>query len=322
MARARVGDREIDIRVSTVPVYDGERVVLRLLDKDSSLIPLRELGMSDPVRASFERVLREPYGLVLCSGPTGSGKTTTLYAALRTLDTNRVNVMTIEVPIEYRIPEISQTQVKPKIGMDFAVGLRHLLRQDPDVILVGETRDIETAEIAVRASLTGHLVFTTLHTNDAAGSAIRMLDMGLEPYLLAAALRAAISQRLVRRLCEECRVAVPVEPGDVAALGREGRRLAGLTVMSPRGCDRCREGYRGRLGLYELMTISEPLAAEIRAGRGDPGAIRELAIGTGMRTLKADAVDKIGTGETSIEEVLHALGRDASGAEVEKKPFG
>jgi type II secretory ATPase GspE/PulE/Tfp pilus assembly ATPase PilB-like protein len=211
-ARVRVGEREIDVRVSTVPVAEGERVVLRLLDRESALLPLSSLGMSDEVLSGFRSLLAMPHGMIVVSGPTGSGKTTTLYASLRELDSAHRNILTIEDPVEYQLPDIGQIQVKPKIGLTFAAGLRHMLRQDPDIVLVGETRDIETAEIAVRASLTGHLVFTTLHTNDAAGSVLRMVDMGVEPYLLASCLRGVLAQRLVRRLCPACRREARPEP--------------------------------------------------------------------------------------------------------------
>ena len=234
-ARVRVGEREIDIRVSTIPVAEGERVVLRLLNRSAALLPLTELGMESKTLERFRRVLREPHGVVLVTGPTGSGKTTMLYAALRELDTQRLNVMTIEDPIEYQLPNIGQIQVKPKIGLTFAAGLRHILRQDPDVILVGETRDLETAEILVRASLTGHLVFSTLHTNDAVGAVIRLADMGIEPYLLASAFQAALAQRLVRCLCPACRELVPLESEERAVLGPWAGQLA-QGVWRARGC--------------------------------------------------------------------------------------
>ena len=309
MARVRGGEREIDIRASTMPVAEGERVVLRLLDRDSSLLPLSDLGMPEDMTVEFGAILQQANGLVLVTGPTGSGKTTTLYAALRQLDTSGRNVMTIEEPVEYQLPDIGQIQVKPKIGLTFARGLRHILRQDPDVILVGETRDVETAEIAVRASLTGHLVFTTLHTNDAPNAAIRMLDMGVESYLLAAALRAVLAQRLVRKLCPKCRMAVRSEPRGLVGLGEAGRRLAGQTVWRPVGCGECLGGYRGRLGLFELMTISPEIEETIRTGRGSANALRRVLTDRGVPGLVDDGVRKILAGETSVEEVLHAMGQ-------------
>jgi general secretion pathway protein E len=310
MARAKVGDRKIDIRVSTIPVAEGERVVLRLLDRDSSLIPLADLGMPGDVKSAFEGLLQEAHGLIVCSGPTGSGKTTTLYAALRKLDTGRMNIMTIEDPIEYRIPEISQMQVKPKIGLTFASGLRHLLRQDPDVVLVGETRDLETAEIAVRASLTGHLVFTTLHTNDAPGSVLRLMDMGMEPYLVASALRGVLAQRLVRVLCPQCRTEAPWDPRTLRAEGAEAEALrARKSLPAAAGCAACRDGYKGRMGLFELMTFNGGLADEVRRGAGDLGRLRALAEAQGMRTLMRDGLSKVLEGRTTLDEVWRSVGK-------------
>ena len=308
MARVRVGERQIDIRASTIPVAEGERVVLRLLNRDSSLLPLTDLGMPAAMLRSFEEVLRESHGLVLVCGPTGSGKTTTLYAAIRQLDTVGKNIITIEEPVEYQLPDIGQMQVKPKIGLTFARGLRHILRQDPDVVLVGETRDAETAEIAVRASLTGHLVFTTLHTNDAPSAVIRMMDMGVEPYLLAAALRASLAQRLVRRLCPACRASAQAAEADLASLGAAGARVRGRTVWTPRGCSACLSGYRGRLGLFELLVVDDEMQDIMRRGAAEAKSIRTSASGSRVPTLLDDGVAKVLAGETSLAEVLYALG--------------
>jgi len=311
MARAAVGDRKIDIRVSTIPVAEGERVVLRLLDRESSTIPLASLGMPEDVRAGWESLLDEARGLIICAGPTGSGKTTTLYASIRALDTARMNVLTIEDPIEYRIPEISQMQVKPKIGLTFAAGLRHLLRQDPDVVLVGETRDLETAEIAVRASLTGHLVLTTLHTNDAPGAVLRLTDMGVEPYLVASALRGVLAQRLVRLLCPACR-AEGALIGDLpdGAAGPEAAALrARGRLPSAVGCPACREGYRGRVGLFELMTVRDELAEAIRRGHGDAARLKAQAERLGMRSLLRDGLAKVAAGETTLDELRRTVGQ-------------
>jgi general secretion pathway protein E len=309
MARVRVGEREIDIRLSTMPVAEGERVVLRLLDRDSSLLPLSALGLEERSMELFLDILRQPNGLVLVTGPTGSGKTTTLYAALRHLDTRQRNVMTIEEPIEYQLPDIGQIQVKPKIGLTFARGLRHILRQDPDVILVGETRDLETAEIAVRAALTGHLVFTTLHTNDAPSAVIRMLDMGIEPYLLAAALRAALAQRLVRRLCPRCRTPAEVRKEDLLALGAAGKRLEGRSAWAARGCKDCLGGYKGRTALFEMMGVDAEMEEVIRTGGGSTKALRKLLVDRGVPTLVDDGARKIMAGETSVDEVLRVIGQ-------------
>ncbi len=307
-ARVRVGEREIDVRVSTIPVAEGERVVLRLLSRESSVLPLASLGMPAQIQRIWESLLRESHGLLIVCGPTGSGKTTTLYGSIRQLDTKGRNVLTIEDPVEYQLPDIGQMQVKPKIHLTFAAGLRHILRQDPDVILVGETRDRETAEIAVRASLTGHLVFTTLHTNDAAGAVIRMMDMGVEPYLLAAAVRGVLAQRLVRQLCPICRRPVAVREEDLALLGESGRRLRGQSVYEAAGCADCLAGYRGRVGIFELLVVDETMQTAIRAG--DAAARREWngSAGNPRKTLLDDGLSKVLAGETTLAEVVYALG--------------
>jgi general secretion pathway protein E len=308
MAKVRVGEREIDIRVSTVPVAEGERVVLRLLNQESSLLPLADLGMPTAVRSRLEELLRAAHGIVIVAGPTGSGKTTTLYAALGTLDALRRNIMTIEDPIEYQLPNIAQIQVHPKIGLTFALGLRHVLRQDPDVILVGETRDLETAEIAIRASLTGHLVFTTLHTNDAASAVIRLMDLGIEPYLLAAALRGVVAQRLVRKLCPVCRRETSLSEEELARLGVAGAGLRGVPVWKPNRCGSCLEGYWGRVGLFEMLPVDEGFHELIRTGQGTARALRAAATARGLPTLLDDGIEKIRQGVSSLDEVLYALG--------------
>lgn len=307
MTRVRIGEREIDIRVSTVPVAEGERVVLRLLNRENSLLPLEVLGIPERIESTWRRLLQCANGLVIVCGPTGSGKTTTLYAALAGLDTLRRNILTIEDPIEYQLPHIGQIQVHPKIGLTFAVGLRHLLRQDPDVILVGETRDRETADIALRAALTGHLVFTTLHTNDAASAVLRLTDMGIEPFLLAAALRGVLAQRLVRRLCPECCRVVTADADAVRRLGPGGRALIGSPIAQPVGCPLCREGFRGRIGLFELMPADASLQDILRGGQGQVRELRRMAIEKGMATLMDDAIDKIRRQWTTVDEVVFAL---------------
>ena len=314
-ARVRVGDREIDIRVSTIPVAEGERVVLRLLHRESALLPLEQLGMPDNILTSFRSILREPNGVVLVTGPTGSGKTTTLYAALQELDTRHANVLTIEDPVEYQLPNIGQMQVKPKIGLTFAQGLRHILRQDPDVILVGETRDHETAEIVIRASLTGHLVFSTLHTNDAPGAVIRFLDMGMEPYLIASAIKASLAQRLVRTLCPACKAEVPADSPSLAALGRLADRVRGRTTWKAVGCGQCLGGYRGRTGIYEFMLAGPALQEGIRSHLSAQ-EFRQQALQLGMRTLLDNAVEKALQGTTSMEEVMRAVGQSSDGMSV------
>jgi general secretion pathway protein E len=307
MATVRVGERAVDIRVSTVPVAEGERMVLRLLNREATTRSLGELGMPEGVWAGFRRVLREPSGIVLVTGPTGSGKTTTLYAALRELDTARLNVMTIEDPIEYQLDGIGQIQVKPKIGLTFANGLRHILRQDPDVILVGEIRDLETAEIAVRASLTGHLVFATLHTNDAASAVIRLRDMGVEPYLVGAALRGVLAQRLVRQLCPQCRRLAPATAEERASWGSLGARIGDRPVGHAVGCPACLGGYFGRTGVYEWLPMNDELRESVR---DIPSAslLRQRAAGHGLIALAEDGLARILAGLTTPAEVLRAVG--------------
>ena len=307
VARVRVGAREIDVRVSSVPVAEGERIVLRLLHRESTRYSLHELGMPPATLEQFRGILREPHGIVLVTGPTGSGKTTTLYAALRELDTAHLNVLTIEDPIEYQLPNIGQMQVHPKIGLTFARGLRHILRQDPDVVLVGETRDLETAEIVVRASLTGHLVFTTLHTNDALGAVTRMVDMGIPPYLLGSAARALLAQRLVRRLCPRCRREARLTDADAVLLGQPG--LAGRSVWEAcsSGCPECLGGYKGRTGIHELLAVTPVLAEAIRVNT-PPAELRRLAMASGFRDMLDDGADKILAGTTTVAEVLRSAG--------------
>lgn len=305
MARVRVGEREVDIRVSTVPVAEGERVVLRLLDRDSALLPLEALGMPADRLRLFEGMLAEQNGIVVVSGPTGSGKTTTLYAALGQLDASRRNILTIEDPIEYRLSNIGQIQVKPKIGLTFASGLRHMLRQDPDIVLVGETRDVETAEIAMRAALTGHLVFTTLHTNDAPGVILRFVDMGVEPYLLASCIKGALAQRLVRVLCPECKKEDVPLPREADLLGRSKGEPFADKLWRAVGCDACLEGYNGRTGLFELLVVDDDLRELIRSGRFAGEDLRNCAVRKGMITLEADGLSKVAAGITSITEIVN-----------------
>jgi general secretion pathway protein E len=306
MARVNVGEREIDVRMSTVPVAEGERIVLRLLRHDTTHLSMSELGMPASVLEPFRTLLREPHGVIWVTGPTGSGKTTSLYAALQELDTDRRNVMTIEDPVEYQLPRIGQIGVKPDIGLTFARGLRHILRQDPDIILVGETRDIETAEIVVQASLTGHLVFSTLHTNDALSAVVRLTDMGVEPFLLAESTRATMAQRLVRRLCPHCKVE-ETESDVIASLGALSEGLEGKTRYRAVGCDQCREGFSGRVGIYELHLINERMQGAIRQNQGLE-ELRGLSAEQGTETLWHDALNKVALGLTSLDEVRSILG--------------
>ncbi|MBY0562954.1 MAG: type II secretion system ATPase GspE [Hyphomonadaceae bacterium] len=296
-----LGGRGVDVRVSTLPSRYGERVVMRLLDKDQGLRSLDALGMSEELLARFKASLQTPNGIVLVTGPTGSGKTTTLYAALNLLNDRTRNILTVEDPIEYAIDGVGQTQINPKIGMTFAAGLRAILRQDPDIVMVGEIRDPETAQIAVQASLTGHLVFSTVHTNDAVSAITRLKDMGVEPYLLASTLRAIVAQRLVRRLCPHCKRPAVVGPHEQALLrsiGAEGAR-----VYEGAGCPQCRgSGYVGRIGLYEFVAIDDDIRRMIHAGANE----QEMAA---YAFRNADPLLKSGlryaaAGVTSLSDVL------------------
>jgi general secretion pathway protein E len=296
-----VAGKPVDVRVSTIPTGHGERVVLRLLDKQAGRLDLSRLGMDDSTLAHMDRLIQEPHGIVLVTGPTGSGKTTTLYAALSRLDAASLNIMTVEDPIEYDLDGISQTQVNTRIEMSFARALRTILRQDPDVVMIGEIRDLETAQIAVQASLTGHLVFATLHTNDAVAAVTRLVDMGVEPFLLASSLIGVVAQRLVRRLCVECRKPFVADAAELRALGftpTDGH------LYSAQGCPACnRSGYRGRTGIHELFVVDDRVRALIHEGQGEP-ALREAARVAGMRTLREDGMRWAAQGVISLEEVV------------------
>ena len=299
----KLGDKQVDVRVSTLPTGAGERVVLRLLDKDSARLDLAALGMSDDTLTRIDRLIREPHGIVLVTGPTGSGKTTTLYASLSRLPRGTTNMMTVEDPIEYALDGVGQTQVNPKIELDFARALRSILRQDPDIIMIGEIRDLETAQIAVQASLTGHLVLATLHTNDAASAVTRLADMGVEPYLLASSLLGVLAQRLVRTLCPVCRVAAAPSPGEATMMAGMGLTAAHRVFTAP-GCTQCNDsGYRGRTGVYELLIVDDAIRRMIHDGAGEP-AIRDAALRAGMRTLRADGGRWIAQGSTSLAELM------------------
>ncbi len=309
----RVGGRPVDVRVSTLPTGHGERAVLRLLDKEAGRLDLGKLGMGAGTLARFDHLINQPHGIVLVTGPTGSGKTTTLYAALSRLDAASTNIMTVEDPIEYDLDGIGQTQVNPKIDMTFAKALRAILRQDPDVVMIGEIRDLETAQIAVQASLTGHLVLATLHTNDSASAVTRLIDMGIEPFLLSSSLLGVLAQRLVRRLCVHCRREEVLEltPAEVEAVA--GTPIAdGVAPAAPArksvwhhvGCERCsNSGYQGRTGVYELLTVTPEIQTMIHRQAAE-SEIKAFAIGQGMQTMRMDAQRWIDTGATSLEEVL------------------
>jgi general secretion pathway protein E len=300
----KIGDKSTDIRVSVIPTAFGERVVLRLLDKTGTILNLSDLGLDQGRIGVFNDLIKSPYGIVLVTGPTGSGKTTTLYAALSTINSPEINIITIEDPIEYQIDGIGQIQVNPKIDLTFATGLRSIVRQDPDVILVGEIRDKETAEIAIQSSLTGHLVFSTLHTNDAASAVTRLIDMEIEPFLISSSMIAIIAQRLVRVLCPKCRESYAPDAESIANLGIDHSELSSRTIFRKKGCPACMHtGYRGRTAIFEIMVMSEDMKRLILK-TSDSNHIHDEAIRHGMKTLMQDGTRKIMEGTTTIEEVL------------------
>jgi len=308
-SRIKIGEKGIDVRVSTMPTSGGERVVLRLLDKGTARFGLDELGFAPEGEEQFRRLVKMPHGIVLLTGPTGSGKTTTLYAALSEINTEDRNILTVEDPIEYQLPGIGQMQVRPQINLTFAGSLRHILRQDPDVIMVGEIRDLETAEIAIQAALTGHLVFSTLHTNDSATAVTRLLDMGIEPYLVSSSVAAIMAQRLVRVVCPSCKSRCEVTAQERAALA--GRMPeTGATLFRGTGCPACIEtGYLGRTGIFELLLVDDDIR-ELTMQHARPNIIKRKAVESGMRTLRDDGIRKVLAGETTIEEVLRVTQDD------------
>ena len=314
----RLGQREIDLRISTVPTSYGERSVLRILDKSTGLFTLDELGLWEDDLKKFDSLLARSHGVIFVTGPTGSGKSTTLYASLNRINSAEKNVITIEDPIEYQLEGISQIQVASKKGMTFVTSLRHVLRQDPDVIMVGEVRDIETARMAIQSSLTGHLVFSTLHTNDSAGAVSRLLDLGVEPYLASSSLIAIMAQRLVRKVCPDCREVYEPTEHELRELGLASAE-AGLSDSDEgpgkffvgAGCDRCfQTGYRGRTGVYELMLINEEIQ-DLIYKRESAGIIKKAALNAGLQTLRMDGARKVIAGITTIAEVLRVTQADA-----------
>jgi len=311
-ATVRIGERLIDLRISCVPTAHGERVVLRLLDKGARLYELPELGMAADVLERFESLIHRSHGMLLMTGPTGSGKSTTLYAALQRINYRELNVLTLEDPIEYHLPGISQTQVSGRKGMTFATGLRSVLRQDPDVIMVGEIRDTETARLAIQSALTGHLVLSTLHTNDAAGAVARLLDLGIEPYLVADSLLGVGAQRLVRRICPHCKRRVEPDPKELAELGVDPSRTPEL--WGGAGCPSCGgTGYYEREGIFELLIVDERIR-ELVHRRAQAQAIRAAGVRGGMRTLRSEGIRKVLAGITTPAEVVRVTrGFDESG---------
>ena len=307
-----IAGRPIDVRVSIVPTSYGERCVLRILDKNTAMLGLEELGMRADTLERYREMISLPYGVILATGPTGSGKSTSLYASLREIWSPTTNILTVEDPVEYQLPGIGQIPIRPQIGLTFANGLRSIVRQDPDVIMVGEIRDQETADISINAALTGHLVFSTLHTNDAPGAVTRLLDMGVEPYLVASSLIGTIAQRLVRRNCPSCSEPFMPKQEMLQALGLKGNEWKGESpFMAGRGCERClHTGYRGRVGLYELFLVDEPIR-RMTVSRSSSNDMKEHAVrAQGMRTLLGDGVLAILEGKTTPEEVLRVCRRE------------
>jgi len=303
----RIDGREIDVRVSTIPTVFGEKVVMRILDKRAALVGIDRLGLVGDDNQRFESLVMKPYGIILITGPTGSGKTTTLYAILNRLNKTAVNIITIEDPVEYQLAGISQVQINPKAGLTFANGLRSFLRQDPDIIMVGEIRDEETARIAIHAALTGHLVLSTLHTNDASGAVTRMVDMGIEPFLVSSSVIGVVAQRLIRVLCTRCRESY-VPPAEVIArYGLAGPDEPAPTLYRAKGCEACNNiGYKGRIGLFEIMVMDDDVRTlVVKEVASD--VIKRAGVAAGMRTLQQDGISKVLNGMTSLEEMLRVV---------------
>jgi general secretion pathway protein E len=300
----KIGNQEIDVRVSTIPTSFGERLVLRLLDKSGSLISLSDLGLASDKLDVLANLVRSPNGIILVTGPTGSGKTTTLYAILSSINIPDINIITIEDPVEYQIKGISQIQVNPKINLTFANGLRSIVRQDPDVILVGEIRDRETAEIAVQSALTGHLVFSTLHTNDSASAITRLVDIGVEPFLISSSVLAVIAQRLIRVLCKDCKQPYTPDKSTLESIGITPDQFHEATIYKANGCENCfRTGYKGRNGIFEIMLLDSSLKSLILTAY-DSGRIKDAALNLNMVTLRQDGIQKVLRGISTIEEVI------------------
>ena len=298
--RLKMENKNLDIGVSSFPTVHGENLVLMILDKSAVLLGLAELGFSETELKNFNKVIKQPNGIILVTGPTGSGKTTTLYSALSTINSIDKNIITIEDPVEYELPLIRQTQVNQKAGLTFAVGLRSILRQDPDIVMVGEIRDKETAEIAIRASLTGHLVFSTLHTNDAAGALSRLLDMGVEPFLISSSVVAILAQRLVRVICPKCKEKyIPTDE-----VLKDLKLTTKVEFYRGKGCNSCKNtGFAGRIGIFELLLINEDIKNMVVA-KSSAAEIKKKAVSSGMATLFEDGLEKAKKGVTTVEEIL------------------
>jgi general secretion pathway protein E len=315
--KIRLSGKEIDIRVSIIPISHGERVVMRILEKGSFLIGMEQVGMDEHDFNMVEKLIQSSHGILLVTGPTGSGKSTTLYAALSRVNSPDKNIITLEDPIEYQMQGIGQIQIRERIGLTFAAGLRSILRQDPDIILVGEIRDHETAEMAVQASLTGHLVFSTLHTNDSAGAITRLVNMGIEPFLVSSSTIAIMAQRLVRKICEHCKEPYTPEPESLIELGVPAHEAVGRTVYRGMGCDKCQSrGYYGRGGIFELLTMT-PRIQELTLQGVDSNVIKREARNEGMRTLREDGAEKVFAGISTVEEVLRVTRDDFVDSDAE-----
>ncbi len=310
--RVTIAGKDIDIRVSVIPTAHGERIVMRLLDKTSILLKLEDIGFSPDQLKIFNRLIHKPHGIILLTGPTGSGKTTTLYGALTRINSPDKNIITVEDPIEYQIKGVGQIQVNPKIDLTFANGLRSILRQDPDVIMVGEVRDLETAEIAIQASLTGHLVFSTLHTNDSAGAVTRLIDMGIEPFLASSSLIAIMAQRLIRILCPECRQKYSPSEEELREIGIDSTAVGKRSLYRTTGCEHCiGTGYRGRTGIFELLVLDDEIRSLILKNY-DANTIKKTATNKGMLSLRQDGARKVLRGITTIEEVVRVTQEDVA----------
>jgi type IV pilus assembly protein PilB len=304
--KTRIGGRvkDLDFRVSALPTIFGEKIVMRLLDKDKLMLDMTKLGFEPESLRTFETAILKPYGMILVTGPTGSGKTNTLYSALQRINTPETNIMTAEDPVEFNLPGINQVQTKEQIGLNFAAALRSFLRQDPNIILVGEVRDFETAEVAIKAAMTGHLVLSTLHTNDAPSSINRMMNMGIEPFLVATSVHLIVAQRLVRRICTFCKEPADLPTVALAELGFTEREISTLELFKGRGCERCSQtGYKGRIGLYEVMGINDEIRELILSG-ASAVELRQKALENGMIGLRESGRRKIRDGMTTVEEVM------------------
>ena len=301
--KLNVPDRKLDVRVSSIPTVFGESIVMRILDQASVLMGLEDVGFLPDSVNTFKELIRSPNGVILLTGPTGSGKTTTLYSALATINNAETKICTVEDPVEYMLDGINQVQVNKDIGLDFALALRSILRQSPDVIMVGEMRDLEPAEIGIRAALTGHLVFSTLHTNDATSACIRLIDMGIKPFLAASSIQAVVAQRLVRKICNNCKIAYKAKPEEVQAAGYDPVEYEGREFFKGTGCDRCSNGYRGRTAIHEIF-VNDPELRQLIIRVESNMKLKKLAMRKGMRTLRMDGWEKVLLGQTSIEEIM------------------